>query len=109
MEVIARGTTKRGGVKIQVEDWSENYPKIFKREATLAAYPLVVNQTGMPRNMQCAYRPGFDKMRIVYQFPDAETCDAAFRHLCEGTGEFSDYEQFLDDEYVQRLGNVELV
>ena len=108
MKVITRGFSKHGGVKMQIEDWSEDYPKSFGKSATLAAYPTVKSQDGMPRFVQRVYRPGFDKMRITYQFPDAASCEAAFRHLNEGTRKFSDYRRYAEFDSAKFLTNVGL-
>ena len=109
MEIITKkGESMQDGVAIQIEDWSDVYPNLHAGSDTLAAYPVVANQVGMSKFEQEAYRPGVSKMRVTYQFPNAESCEAAFSRLTGGEKKLSDYKRYAAHDSKPYLGNVEL-
>ena len=42
MQIIRKETTPNG-TDIQIEDWSEDYPGTFKKNATIGIYPIALN------------------------------------------------------------------
>ena len=88
MEVIKRSTTVNG-VKIQIENWSKDYPNIYKENSTIALYPK--SKANISSNW-CNFYPRIgESFRIDLNFNDSVECKNAFNLLVEGKKNIIDF------------------
>jgi len=95
------------GTKVQVEDWSSDYPGLHGVEDVLAAYPEVIGQHGMSsfeRKLFEIDRP----MRVTFQFEDSMACKAAYEKLVGGDATLADFEDCVAASSRGHLGNVKI-
>ena len=92
MQIIRKETTPNG-TDIQIEDWSEDYPGTFKKNATIGFYPMALNSIyhdeGFPE-----YPKRGETFRSEFDFNTEEEAKEAFDSLQSGEKSFMD---FLDN------------
>ena len=88
MEVIKRSSTLKG-VKIQIENWSKDYPNTYKENSTIALYPK--SKVDVENNW-CNYHPRVgESFRVSLNFNDEMECKNAFNLLVEGKRDIIDF------------------
>lgn len=92
MKVIERATMP-SGTAIQIEDWHNDYPKVFAPSNTIAAYPKSKS------NHHSSFSPKFNEtFRASFNFPTALEAKEAFKQLTNGNKKLSDYSFFMWDK-----------
>lgn len=91
MKVIKRGVTP-DGVKIQIEDWSENYNFCNKND-TLAGYPIAKKTLDNPSHYPELNRP----FRVSFDLGDSEKAEIAFNDLISGKKVLRDFIDYLNE------------
>jgi len=104
MKVVKQARTK-DGMKVQIEDWYETFPKIHKPCDVLAAFPVIDNNRGMTPRERKAYRCG-ETIRISFQFENGKQALVAMAALCNGKCTLASFEKFLDANSARFLKNV---
>lgn len=89
MNVLTRGIMKNG-TKIQIEDWSKDYPN---RPFTLATYPL------SKKSFKGQFSPKEDETwRFQFSFKSLEEVKDAFNELLNGNKELLDYKDMFSSK-----------
>lgn len=85
MRVVANGKTPVG-VIVQIEDWSENYPEVYKPCTTIVAYPVSLY------TIEGSFAPkAGEKFRAQFDFSNWEETREAFDLLVSGEKKLVDY------------------
>lgn len=91
MRVIKKGVMP-DGVKIQIEDWSEDYD--FHTESdTLAGYPIAKKTLNTPLQYPELYRP----FRVSFNLGNRKKTETAFNDLINGNKSLRDFIEYIDD------------
>lgn len=99
MKIIKKGKFP-DGTDLQLEDWSEAYPGVFQKNATVSAYPVAV--CSLPG--QFSPKIG-EKFRAQFEFDTGEQAKEAFRALLAGEKSLVDYAPLLwNKNYAPCLG-----
>lgn len=94
MKVLEKGVIANSNVRIQIEDWSENYPNQHGFADTVVAYPKSKkDRVKMLENSVKKHRyPRFDEeFRCEFLFDSADSAKDAFSKLVHGQKTLSDY------------------
>ncbi|MBS5307728.1 hypothetical protein [Clostridium sp.] len=89
MKVVERGLLK-GDVKIQIENWKEEYPNIYKEEnTTLVVYPK--SKVSL-KSLWAGYYPRENEpFRFEMSFKSEKECKDAFNSLTNNEKKLIDY------------------
>lgn len=89
MKIVKRGLLK-GDVKIQIENWKEDYPSIYKEENTmLAVYP---KSKASLNSLWAGYYPRENEIfRFEISFNTKQECEEAFNLLINNEKKLIDY------------------
>ena len=92
---ILRTTKMPDGTSIQLEDWNGEFPTVFAKDATLAAYPVSKTNLWSDSTGDYPYPRRGRTFRLAMEFDDAATAEAAMQALESGEKELRDYVQFF--------------
>lgn len=89
MKVVEVGLLK-GDIKIQIENWKENYPSIYEEEnTTLVVYP---KSKASLKSLWAGYYPVKDEpFRFEMDFKTEKECRDAFNSLISNKKQLIDY------------------
>lgn len=91
MFIREKGTTPNG-THIQIEDWNESYPGTFKKNATIAIYPMAIHDIYDEENPHFpAYPKRGETFRSEFDFSTEEEAKEAFKALQSGKKSFMDF------------------
>jgi hypothetical protein len=90
MKVVKKGQMP-DGTAIQLEDWSEDYPKIFSGELKLVAYPIAKHTTGG----EFGPRRG-ESFRYAINGQPTEVAQNAYVDLVSGSKQLLDFSEYVD-------------
>lgn len=90
MRVVKRGIMP-DGVKIQIEDWSEDYT-FLNPSATLAGYPIA--KKTLPSKNTWSYPEVYRPFRVSFEFADSEITEKVFNDLINGKKTLQDLKEY---------------
>ena len=91
MFVVKKGVTSTG-IDIQIEDWSDVYPNLFKKNATVGFYPKAVNDIYNEDYPHWApYPKRGEVFRASLNFDTEEEAREAFNAMRSGEKTYMDY------------------
>lgn len=103
MQVLTKGVMP-DKTKIQLEDWSTNFPALHAENDTLVAYPIA-KQPATVLEFECVngfrkyeYPQLYRTFRLAFQFPCAADAEAAYNKLLIGTANLLDYEEYMQEK-----------
>lgn len=104
MKVLNRGIMP-DKTKIQLEDWSEDYPSFHAKSDVIAAYPIAkvsASRTvfeGINRQ-PCVweYPPQYHSFRLCLRFPCGSDAEKAYSKLLDGTARLLDYVEYMEEK-----------
>jgi hypothetical protein len=102
MTVLLKGVTP-DGMKLQIEDWSEDYPNIYKKSATIGFYPMC--KTSIHREDKPhfpAYPERNKTFRASLNFNNETEAKEAFLLMCGGSKNFLAYMNNYDENVVSK-------
>lgn len=98
MEIIKKGITPEN-IDIQLENWSKDYPTIYKGATVIAAYPT--SKLSVPHYINNHFTHDYpkrgEKFRLSITFPTSKEAQAAYENLILGATKLSDYVNLFDD------------
>lgn len=96
--------------KIQMEDWSQDFPSIHSENDVVAAYPIAKQPAttlafeGVFGFRKYEYPQQYRTFRFALQFPTAADAETAYNNLVSGEVSLLDYEKFAQNkEHVKCL------
>lgn len=98
--------------KIQIEDWSEDFPKIHSENDVLAAYPVakkpatVMEFEGVSGFRRFEYPQQYRKFRLAFQFSCASDAEKAYINLLNGNATLLDYEENMQEKQYAKCLNI---
>lgn len=105
MQIVKKGIVpdsrykRNGGMRVQIEDWSEDYSHC-KPADMLAAYPLAKHSR--PAIWTAYYPEEHHTFRLELKFDSKEAAERAFDDLVNGRTALLDYkENMTHPEYVE--------
>lgn len=88
MKVIEKSITA-SGLNIQIEDWSKDYPNIYKENSTIALYPKSKADIS---GRWCNFYPRVgESFRVDLNFNNEMECKNAFKLLIQGEKDIIDF------------------
>ena len=107
MHIIKKGVVpdsryrNNGGMRLQIEDWSEDY-SFHKSADMLAAYPIAKNSR--PAIWTTYYPEAHRTFRLELKFDSQESAEQAFDDIMNGRAELIDYKEYMTHpEYAECL------
>jgi hypothetical protein len=102
MKIMLKGTTP-DGTKIQIEDWSEDYPTLYKKSSTIGFYPMC--KTNIYREDK-PYLPAYPErnktFRASLNFDNETETKEAFLLMCGGSKNFLSYMDKYDSNVISK-------
>ena len=89
MEVIKRGKLVNG-IDMQIEDWSKDYPSIYKKSDVVVVYPIAMASS------EYGWVLAGDTFRCAFHFENEEEAKKAFDNLQRGKTRPEDYADYTD-------------
>lgn len=96
--------------KIQMEDWSQEFPSIHSENDVVAAYPIAKQPAttlafeGVFGFRKYEYPQQYRTFRFALQFPCSDDAEAAYQNLVNGNASLLDYEKYAQNkEYAKCL------
>ncbi|MDF2880216.1 MAG: hypothetical protein K0R54_773 [Clostridiaceae bacterium] len=94
-EWIEKSIKKNGGVRVQLEDWSDDYPNVHAYADVVGTYPI---------SKKSLFKGGLEypklnqSFRCALKFPSTEEARDAFNKLVNGETNILDYVTYFEQE-----------
>lgn len=110
MQILFKGAMP-DKTKIQIEDWSEDFPSLHQKNDVVAAYPVAKAAASRKvfqgiNGLPCVweYPRKYDSFRLCLQFPCASDAESAYNNLLNGTAQLLDYKDYIQEKkYIECL------
>lgn len=89
MTVVTKDKTPQG-YTIQIEDWSEDYPTVFKKNDVVAVYPI------SKANSEYRWILAGDIFRCMFHFRNGYEARTAYELLIKGMKKPEDFADYTD-------------
>ncbi len=102
MRIVAKGVML-DGTKIQVEDWSEEYPNVFKKATSIGFYPMC--KTSINRDDKLHFPPYPERgrtFRSSFKFENSTETMDAFLAMLTGEKNYLDYMDYYDNYVIAK-------
>lgn len=104
MKVLNKGVMP-DGTKIQLEDWSMDFPSLHTRNDVLAAYPVAKRSVIRTEfegigHFPCVheYPQRYYSFRLALQFPNASDAETAYINLLNNGANLLDYVEYMQEK-----------
>lgn len=77
------------GTKIQIDDWSKDYPNVYAYASTVGAYPVAKEDS------EYGWIKRNQTFRLDLNFDNQEQAEQAFSYLLDGKKKLIDYQNYF--------------
>ena len=102
MQILLKGTTP-DGMKIQIEDWSDEFPNICNKNSTIGFYPTcktsIIKQD---RPYMPPYPERGNTFRADLDFHNEQEAREAFLLMCGGARDYLSYMEYYKGNVISK-------